>query len=175
MPVPNPRVKEFCLGMRRLIETGAGFVTLHPDGETKLSTMGGENLTQLAPLDTNHLVSVMTLREKEELAIPLSVAYLERFRICEPENSTHPFSKDALRFMCHTEGGNIRQILQRLYHCIEFGLEKRIDKIDIDAIIRNSSDTIGRELSPEDTQFISGLKRNSELATRAKTDKTIQD
>jgi len=90
------------------------------------------------------------------------VAYLDRFRICEPEYPTYPFSEDALRFICHIEGGNIRQILQRLYHCIEFGLEKGIDEIGIDTIVRSSRDTIGRELSPRDTQFISGLKRDSD-------------
>lgn len=154
MKIDNPKVGEFCLGMRRILEAGIGFttliLTLHPDGETKLSAMGGEYLTQLAPIDSNHMVSIMTLKEKLELVIPLSQAYLKKFRIIKPKYPTYPFTENALRFLCHVEGGNIRQILQRLHYCIEFGLEKNIDEITINVIVNNPRETIGREISPKE-------------------------
>lgn len=159
MKVPNPKVAEFCLEMRRILETGSGLttiaVTLHPDGETKLSGMGSEQLTQIAPLDTNHIVSVMTLRTKVNLAIPLSQAYLEKFRTLESPYPTYPFAPEALELICQIEGGNIRQLLQRLYYCLEYALENDVAEITPKVICDSPLRTIGREFKPEECQIVS--------------------
>ena len=140
-----------------MLEAGIGFttltVTLHPDSETKLSSMGSEHLTQLAPIDSNHMVSVMTLKEREELVIPLAQSYLDKFRISEPKYPTYPFTSKVLQFLCHIEGGKIRQILQRLHHLIEFGLENNFYEIDADVIINNPRGTLGREIRPDELKI----------------------
>jgi hypothetical protein len=158
MKVPSPKVAEFCLEMRRILEAGSGLatltVTLHPDGETKLSGMGSEQLTQFAPLDTNHIVSVMTLRNKESLAVPLSQVYLEEFRTSKAEYPTYPFTTETLEFICQIEGGNIRQILQRLHYCLEYALENDVSEVTTDVICRNPRRTIGREFKPGEEDMI---------------------
>ena len=158
MKVPGPKVAEFCLEMRRIMEAGSGLatltVTLHPDGETKLSGMGSEQLTQIAPLDTNHIVSVMTLKDKESLAVPLSQVYLEEFRTAKAEYPTYPFTTEALEFICQIEGGNIRQILQRLHYCLEYALENNVSEVTTGVICSNPRRTIGREFKPGEEDLL---------------------
>jgi len=150
MKVPDPKVGEFCLGMRNMLEASRGHATivvsLHPEGDTKLTVSGGDYLTQLAPIDMNHMVSVMTLKEKQELVVPLALAYLERMRISQPPYLTHPFTPEALRMLCEAEGGNIRQLLQRLHHCVEYGLEKGIDEYTPQAVANDTRGILGRQI-----------------------------
>jgi len=149
MIVSNPKIEEFCLGMRNLLESGTGFttitVTLHPDSYTKLAS-GGKTLTQLAPLDTIHMISIMTLKNRTELVVPLSQSYLNEFRTSEPIYTTYPFTEDALQLICDIEGGNIRQILQRLYHCIQIGLKKDLSEITAKTICESPREFTGKEL-----------------------------
>ena len=160
MAVPSGKIGGFCLDLRTMLVKVSGHAvvtcTLHPDSETKLDTPAAEQLTSLAPLNTLHRVDVIELGFQGDEALLLATEYLKRFRTSQPPTDTYPFEPEALRYICYLKQGNKREYLQILHSCLKYGALSGADRISLDFILKNPTDTIGQEIDQE------GLKKFKE-------------
>lgn len=120
--------------MRQILEVCSGritfVVTLHPSASMGLSSMDSQSLTTIAPLDGRHVVELPNIEPKQ--AVHLAATYLSRFRASAPASgdALAPFNAQCVEQICGERDGNIRQILQTLYYCIEVAVDAGSSLID---------------------------------------------
>ena len=150
MSTSTSKMGEFGLGMRRMLEASTGkatiVVTLHPDSEQKLnSNPAVQNLQTLAPIDAKRYISLNVLDPSSTLVVPLATEYIRRYRAGVAPDETYPLDSRVVRYVCFLKRGLIRQILQQLHECINFGVMQGYKKVDMDFVLQNHNMTMGVE------------------------------
>lgn len=144
-------VGKLCLELKNIIIAASRkvsfYVTLHPNSEMLLQIPEAKDLTGIAPLDTIHRVNVMVLDRKGDQAVKLAKAYLDFYRTEEPPYSTYPIEEKLVNLINYLQGGNIRQLLQQLHSCIEYGTIKELQEISFEYALEHPLEILGREVS----------------------------
>jgi hypothetical protein len=148
----SANIKEFCIGMRRMLEasenTASIIVTLHPEAYKKLADNPlAEHLRTLAPFDNRHYKVLNVLPRDGKLGVHLAETYVSFFRTEALADKTYPFEPLTIRYLCFLYGGNIRDVLQALYQCVEFAIEKNCSNIDMKFLMDHHQEVLGRDFN----------------------------
>ncbi len=157
-------VGKLCLELKNIIIAASRkvsfYVTLHPNSEMLLQIPEAKDLTGIAPLDTIHRVNVMVLDRKGDQAVTLAKEYLDFYRTEEPPYATYPIEEKLVNLINYLQGGNIRQLLQQLHSCIEYGSIKELSEITFDYALNHPLDILDREISSRQLErFNSGFNK----------------
>lgn len=140
-------VTSFCLSMRRLLEVSKDkatyIVTLHPDSEIRLEGQAAKHLTTLAPLNRPHRIDLRLPKWEGDASVQLAQVYLDYYRIKKGDDSTFPFTPNAIKFVTFCCNRCIREILQRLYFTLDFAVNQQVSKIDYEFMKTHPEETVG--------------------------------
>jgi len=146
----------FSLAMKNLIRLSSGstniFVTLHPNSEQNLRTPAAQDLTGVAPLDAVHRIDVMVLDTRGDSAISLAEEYFRHFRTGAPPYPTFPVEAELLEFICYMNRGKIRDFLQQLHHCLDYGAGNGWPEFTFEYAKGNPLNVLGREIGERDIE-----------------------
>lgn len=154
MVTPTRRMGGFTFDLRRMLELSSGKASiigsLHPDSETKLDVpVARRNLEGIALVDAKHRVDVMRLDKRGDEAVKLASQYISHFRQGDAPTATYPFDPLVIRYVCFLEEGNIRNILKQLYECLKFGALQREPLLNMDFVLEQHTQTLGRDLNKD--------------------------
>jgi hypothetical protein len=119
--------------LRALQNRASLVLSLHPAAESVIMLAAGQYIKTLAPITQETMITVPPMTPKD--GIKLASVYLSEYR---SKNSTkpltHPFSEEALEYICQKTEGNPRLFIMALHNAIWEGAEKDYALIDADFI-----------------------------------------
>jgi len=125
---------ELASGMRQILESCSDHatfvVTLHPSAAMQLRSADSQSLTTIAPVDDRHVVDLPNITPTD--AVRLAQTYIDRFRIpgAEKSSGSEPLDEECVKRIAVDRDGNLRDILQTLYACVEEAVENGVSRID---------------------------------------------
>ena len=150
-------VIELAESMREILLASTGFatfvVTLHPSAAMQLTSVDGQSLTTIAPLDTQRVVELPNISARQ--AVELARTYLSQFRSmgASREESSAPFEDVFIETVAEDPcDGNIRLLLQVLYRAVEVAAEQGVTSIDQAFLAQHYEEITGR-VSEEDVDL----------------------
>lgn len=147
---------ELASSMRQILEASSGMatfvVTLHPGAAMNLTSIDGQTLTTIAPLDDRHVVDLPNMSAAQ--AVHLAQTYLAPFRLAEIETValSAPFEDSCIESISRSWDGNIRQVLQTLHYSVEAALEHGAERID-DGFLQQYHREITGRVSEQDLEL----------------------
>lgn len=152
-------IGDFSIGFRRLIEEGTNFstivCTLHYSSiRTLMDNPTAEiNIQGFAPFDKNHFIGIYPdqLMKRQKFA-EFILSYILEFRKGKRSNllDVHPFEPSVIEYIAFLTKGNLRDILRILHNLLKKAVSIELDSINIEFVIQNHSETVGREFSKDE-------------------------
>lgn len=152
-------IGKFIIGFRRMIEEGTNYTsiicTLHYSSIKTLmdNPTAKINIAGFAPFDSNHFIGIypQDLLKKRKFSEFIS-SYMNEFRKNKGVKDVDimPFEQKIIEYIAFLYKGNLRDILRTMYNILEKSLVAGKGKIDIDFIVQNHSETIGKQFSQDE-------------------------